>query len=258
MKASGYSERFRHQIIESGLKGFEKMVAVAEEGGRPINRKRSWERLQRKRKKMAKSINWHKSGGYHVPLFVPSTPNSELAKRIKAVEERNTQRCIRFKVVEMGGTSVKSLLQRSNPWSGGQCGKDDCFPCKREKGGDCRRSCVTYKITCLECLSRGIIAEYKGETSRNMYARGKEHLQQFKNKAEASFMWAHCKSTHNSQRVEFAMQMTGTFRSSLARQVTEAIQIHNFKGVTMNRKQEFRQLAVARPVFSHELQIQGQ
>ena len=110
MKNSGYSEMFRHQVIDSGLKGFDMMMSVAEAGGRPVNGKSSWERLQRKRKKRTKSVNWHKAGGYHVPLFVSNTPNSELTKQIQAIEQLNPHRCIRFKIVETGGTSVKSLL----------------------------------------------------------------------------------------------------------------------------------------------------
>ena len=39
MKAS---ERFRHHVIEAGVIGFDKMVQVAAEGGRPVNRKSSW------------------------------------------------------------------------------------------------------------------------------------------------------------------------------------------------------------------------
>ena len=248
MKASGYGERFRLQIIESGLAGFEKMVSVAAAGGRPVNRKSTWEKESRKKQKLAKSINWHKSGGYHVPLFVPNTPGSELASRIQAIERMNSQRCVRFRVVETGGVSVKSLLQRSSPWPKTQCGRPECFACQREKGGDCMRSGVTYKITCLECK-----AEYKGETSRNMFTRGKEHLDAFRTKSQSSFMWEHCVEAHESRKVGFSMQQTGAFTTALARQVTEAVQIQNFKGETLNRKSEWRQPAVARPVFVREL-----
>ena len=43
MKASGYSERFRLEVIKSGVEGFEIMTKVEEEGGRPVNRPRTWE-----------------------------------------------------------------------------------------------------------------------------------------------------------------------------------------------------------------------
>ena len=243
------NERFRLQVIESGLAGFDKMVAVAASGGRPVNRKSTWEKQTRMKQKLAKTLNWHKSGGYHVPIFVPNTPGGELAKRVQAIEKVNSQRCVRFKVVETGGVSVKSMLQRSSPWPKAQCGRPECFPCKREKGGDCKRSGVTYKIVCLECQ-----AEYKGETSRNMYTRGKEHLNDFKKRSPASVMWEHCVKAHQSREVGFSMQQTGAFSSALARQITEAVQIQNFRGEKFNRKEEWRQPAVVRPVFVREIE----
>ena len=107
---------------------------------------------------------------------------------------------------------------------------------------------MTYKITCLECQ-----AEYKGETARNMYVRGKEHLDAFQKKSTSSFMWEHCISVHQSQQVQFRMQQTGAFSKPLARQITEAVQILNFQGDGLNRKSEWRQPAVARAVFVREL-----
>ena len=46
MKASGYSEMFRQQVIMSAMAGFGRMVEVAEQGGRPVNRPRSWEAIK--------------------------------------------------------------------------------------------------------------------------------------------------------------------------------------------------------------------
>ena len=41
MKASGYCELFRQQVFVSAIQGFNKMVQVAEEGGRAVYRPRS-------------------------------------------------------------------------------------------------------------------------------------------------------------------------------------------------------------------------
>ena len=57
MKASGYSEMFRQQVIMSAMAGFGRMVEVAEQGGRPVNRPRSWEADLRQRKKMSKKLS---------------------------------------------------------------------------------------------------------------------------------------------------------------------------------------------------------
>ena len=121
------------------MDGFDKMVKVEREGGRPVNRPRSWEEDSRQVKKESKQQNWFRSGGYHVPVFVPHTPGSELARRMRAKEKENNQgRKTRFLIVELGGKSIHNLLWTPNPWPVASCGNVACFPCKGDKGGDCR------------------------------------------------------------------------------------------------------------------------
>ena len=91
MKASGYGEKYRLEVIKSGVESFEKMVMEEKNGGRPINQGRTWNEDQRQKKKELQKKNWYRSGGFDVPLFVPHTPNGELAKRMKEVEAKNQQ-----------------------------------------------------------------------------------------------------------------------------------------------------------------------
>ena len=72
---------------------------------------------------------------------------------------------IRFRFVERAGTSLKSKLQKSDPWEGGPCGDEDCFPCMGRKGGNCRRNNITYQLVCDECEKTGVVAHYKEATS---------------------------------------------------------------------------------------------
>ena len=170
MKASGYTEKFRLDVITAGIKGFEKMVDTEKAGGRPLNRERTWNQTERKKAKTMKKLTWHKTGGYHVPLFIPFTPNGELKEHLQEVEKKSAAgRDLRFKFIERGGISIKNLLQKSDPWANEKCDKEDCFPCKGEKGGSCRRNNVTYKICCSTCHEAGQNAQYIGETGRNMY-----------------------------------------------------------------------------------------
>ena len=97
------------------------------------------------------------------------------------------------------------------------------------------------------------MSHYKGETSRNMYSRGVEHLRDLKGKSDDSPLWMHCVEHHESEMVSFKMELTGTFQKPLARQVMEGIQIHSFSGVAINRKQEYRQPAVARTQFTRSI-----
>ena len=102
MRASGYKEDYRLQVIRSGVEGFDKMIEVSKTGGRPINRARTWEQDKRQKKKELQGRNWYRQGGYDVPLFVPHTPGGELAKRMRAKEQENNQgRTIRFKIIEL-------------------------------------------------------------------------------------------------------------------------------------------------------------
>ena len=108
-----------------------------------------------------------------------------------------------------------------------------------EKGGNCWREGVTYSLICEECGAN--IAEYKGETGRNAFTRGKEHLENLEAKNEdKSVLWLH--SIHHHQKREdvvYSMRVTGSFKDSLDRQVMERVQISNFRGpVLMNRRNE--------------------
>ena len=51
LRASGYGEDYRHQVIKSGVEGFYKMMEKSKTGGRPINRARSWEEDTRQKNK---------------------------------------------------------------------------------------------------------------------------------------------------------------------------------------------------------------
>ena len=102
MKASGYNESYRYQILKAGMIGYDKMLERA--GGRPVNLPRSWDEDNGRKKKDLQAKNWFRKGGFDVPLFVPCTPGGELAKRITNIEKLNNQgRTIRFKVVERRG-----------------------------------------------------------------------------------------------------------------------------------------------------------
>ena len=69
MRASGYGERYRLEVIKSGVEGFEKMVAEEKNGGRPINQRRTWNEDQRQKKKELQKKNWFTRGGFDVPLL---------------------------------------------------------------------------------------------------------------------------------------------------------------------------------------------
>ena len=138
---------------------------------------------------------------------------------------------------------LRSQLSKSNPWPRKTCGSEKCFPCKEEGGGNCRRKNVGYVITCKECKT-----EYHGETSRNMFSRGEEHLRALSKKSPESVLWNHCVTVHNEQMTTFSMKATGYFTDALTRQINEAVRIQHCKR-SMNRKGEWRKAAVPHALF---------
>ena len=68
MKASGYNETYRLQILKAGMTGYDRMLEVERDGGRPVNQPRTWEEDKRRKKKDLQSKTWYRKGGFDVPL----------------------------------------------------------------------------------------------------------------------------------------------------------------------------------------------
>ena len=98
-----------------------------------------------------------------------------------------------IKVIECAGTKMKDILQRSYPFKKEKCSTDDCFVCMSNGKGNCRRENVTYEIKCNKCQYI-----YIGETSRNGYTRGREHLSALRKRDRESALYKHLVSEHHN------------------------------------------------------------
>ena len=98
--------------------------------------------------------------------------------------------------------SIQDILVSGNPWSDRKCGRDRCFICERENGsmGECMRESALYRITCMECKKGEKVSEYWGETGRNCYLRGEEHLTGLTNRQEDNALWKHSWEEHGGGR----------------------------------------------------------
>ena len=127
----------------------------------------------------------------------------------------------------------------------------------RDRGGDCRRQGVTYEIICATCQeelkTKNIVAAYEGETGRNTYERGKEHLAALKKRSEDSIMWLHSLHHHQGRaNVKFIMKVKKSYREPLDRQLAEKVNISKFRGdILMNRKTELGGAVVQREAFKY-------
>ena len=107
-----------------------------------------------------------------------------LTNAVRDLERSNRQsRSSRIKIVEHSDSTVRDIMTRNYPQDKIDCNDPLCFPCSTSSGTystrniSCRRPGVGYRISCLLCKNSGEVAAYQGESGRNMYARGKDHLQ---------------------------------------------------------------------------------
>ena len=85
----------------------------------------------------------------------------------KEEETLASQSGYRVKIVERVRNKLEETLTRSDPYSGGDCGRSDCYPCLTKavslKWKPCWRCNITYKAVCSRCKEEGFHSEYIGE-----------------------------------------------------------------------------------------------
>ena len=109
---------------------------------------------------------------------------------------------------------------------------------------------MTYSLVCEEC--GGDVCQYFGETGRNAFSRGVEHLNNKEAEdANKSVLKLHSIHHHDGRAdVNFSMKVTGSHPNCLDRQVRERVNIENFSGAAiMNRRNEMGGITVERTQY---------
>eukprot|EP00794_Sanderia_malayensis_P013424 gene13424-14803_t len=172
MQFSGFPKKFRYEIVNSALKAYDEIHRRVELGERPLYHPFEWNREERDRAKKNRVLNWYKNGKYDSVIFIQSTPGSEL----KSKYQNEIDRCgVRIRVVEKAGRSLKSRLQRSDPFKEASC---NCETCLIGGRGSCSKDGINYEIACVGCEQQGRDVKYHGESSKNGYTHGKQHLEE--------------------------------------------------------------------------------
>ena len=96
--------------------------------------------------KILKSKKW--AGTAESVVFVQSTPDEALKKSIQKVANNSA---FKIRVVEKGGCTLKSMLQKSNIVPNKKCWDSNCPVCQTEEKGLCCRENAGYSIQCLTC-----------------------------------------------------------------------------------------------------------
>ena len=235
MKKAGYRETYRRRVIMAALKVYDSKQKKDLADETPLNRPSGYKKVERRREKRRKKKDWA-GKEYIAPIIVPATPNSELAKELQRVADEESDGKIRLKVVERGGKSVENHLVNVNPTGSDECGDEKCPFCAQPGGAGggkiCHKNKILYEAKCLKCPD----SKYVGESDRNLFTRGKEHL-----KNKSGFIVKHQEEKHNSEPAEFEWRVLRTFRDPLSRQTAEAVSIRRHQGELLNSKAEFHQ-----------------
>jgi len=91
--------------------------------------------------------------------------------------------------------------------------------------GKCQQESITYFITCVGCAEVGVTTQYYGESGRSGYQRALEHLKAHGGKNKNSPLWKHSFDHHNGTKQRYSFKVLKSFRSALARQISEAVLI---------------------------------
>ena len=236
MREAGYSQSYRRRVLMAAIKIYDQKMEDERRGVRPMFRPKTWKKEERRKEKEKKRKEWALKKGHIAPIFVPATPGGELAREMREIADREAKHGIHFNIIEVGGRTLRSEIQRSNPTATPGCSKDDCPGCKEErgKGGKCHKSNINYKIECQNC--KGV---YIGETSKNLYTRSTQHYQ---NSSETdSFMNRHHQEEHLGKDRRFLAKVTHTNKDCLTRQIREGVLIRRSKQPILNSKSEWFQ-----------------
>ena len=237
MQASGYDKRFRYEVIKSVINGYDNIKELEDQGRRPMYRERGYDRTERRKTKERTRAGWFKRNNHEAVLFVPSTPGSQLASQYRQTIEKHQ---VRIRVVERAGKKMKNILQRNDPLSDKHCKDDACFVCttNQKNKGNCRTSGITYAI---KCASEQCMFVYNGQSGKNAFSRGKEHIEDYHQQRNATTMWSHCIEQHEGIRPTFSMEVVETCRNdAMKRQILEAIHINETDpSISMNSRTEW-------------------
>ena len=221
MQYSGFSETTRYQVLSAALRKYDAKVS----SGQVINQRRLTESA-------AAKMEWYKQGGkYDSVMFVEATPQSQLRKEVEKVLRKHK---VKIKVVERVGTTVKRVLQKSNPFPPKDCGRDSCLICASGCKVDCRTRGVVYELWCKECQRK-----YRGQTGRAIYCRSKEHVDD--GDVDKKPVKRHSELFHGGRVVEMGCKvLSQCYGKPTRRMIHEAVLIDELKeGETMNSRREW-------------------
>ena len=158
LRSSGYPEKLRRDIIQSGWEGYFKQLRRHDNGECPMYRPKGYRKEERSINKMVKRRAWYKP--FDTVLFCPSTPGGELAKKLRNITEDTRRKTgMKIKVIERVGTKISAQLKTKYNNEARCRSTTQCIVHRNGGKGDCNKENVVYKGTCLKCKESGHSSE---------------------------------------------------------------------------------------------------
>ena len=236
--------------MKSAITAYERI----QKKGEPLYRTKLWKKKERAKGKRMKKSNWYKkkeskkrnnNDDYKSVIFVQPTRGSVLKKKYEEVIGKS--KC-EVRVVERAGRNISQKLQKSYPFNKDKCNSQECFVCVSEGKGNCRKENINYEI---ECIREGCKYIYLGESARNSWCRGREHLRGIDKREKESVFVEHINEKHDGDFAYdrcggFRMNVKGSHKTAIDRQITEAVKIETCEKLVLNRKTGFKANSVLR------------
>ena len=105
MMVFGYTGSHWKEAIQCAVVGCERIVERDAKGQTPLYRPRLWNKEERRKKKLMKKVAWYRP--QDTVIFVPTTPNGELAMRVRKVVQEGRRLNVKVRVVETAETSLR-------------------------------------------------------------------------------------------------------------------------------------------------------
>ena len=81
---------------------------------------------------------------------------------------------------------------KAEPFKINGCSREKCFPGQSGGGGQCEKNGAGYIVQCLTCLQAGKVSYYEGESGKNGFRRGLDHLDALGLEDAKNTLWKHC------------------------------------------------------------------
>ena len=184
---------------------------------------------------------------YDIDLLIEQKFNNT----IKTIfEEELKKSSLKVRVIERPGPKVQYTAMATNAHPREKCQTGECMICDTKGGGNCRSKEITYEITCKGCKSG-----YDGQSGRNGFTRGREHVKLAKSEdpkvREKSFMYRHKMDDHKGNEQGWEMKVLNKFpKKPLDRLVEESQNIiRRPKEFSLNSKTEYAQSSLVQVRF---------